>query len=539
MRVRIGKNRNYTLLFRSIILFAAMASLQLGGQARAQQSTPATLYVATTGSDTNPGTVAAPLLTIQQAVNLAKPGDTVIVADGTYGPNGHYTCGDICSQNGYAAPVVFYNSGTASAPITIAAQNKWGAILDCNLPYGYTGNGTDGVRACDTYFDFQGNASYITIQDFQITRGYWSGSNVNGANNHNIKFLRNHFHDIGNRHYVVPSGSESYGIVGVYAGTPTSYLSFDGNIFNNIGRLPTSGQSATDYNHDHGLYIYNGPYTITNNLFYNNTAGWGIQVSPGTHDTSILNNTFAYKNPQRDGQIMLWGNNSNITIENNIFYQPRNYAIGTWQASETNTLIGTNIICCSGVGVIDSAGTGSVIANDPLNVDPMFVAPSNFDFHLQSTSPAIDTGLTIPLIATDLDGVLRPQGLGYDLGAYEEPIGGVSPTPTPTPAPAPTQSTTFATSTSTDSVAVSKHQSATVGVNVTLVSGSAQAAIFAVAGLPPGVKASWSSASCLLSCASNLKLWVSSRAAAGTSVITLTTTVAGSSEPVSVILTVQ
>jgi hypothetical protein len=523
-----------TVFLRVITLSAAMMILQLGGQAGAQS----TLYVATTGSDSNPGTAAAPLLTIQQGVNLAKPGDTVIVEDGTYGPAGHYTCGTTCSQNGYAAPVVFYNSGTASAPITVTAQNKWGAILDCNLPYGYSGDGTDGVKACDAYFDFQGNASYIVIQNFQLTRGYWSGANVNGSSNHNIKFLGNHFHDIGNRHYVVPSGTESFGIVGVYAGTSTSNISFDGNIFNNIGRLPTSGQSATDYNHDHGLYIYNGPYTITNNLFYNNAAGWGIQVSPGTHDTTIQNNTFAYGNPQRDGQIILWGNNSNITIQNNIFYQPRNYAIDTWQASETNTLIDKNIVCCSGIEVIYLVGSGYVISNEAINVDPLFVSPSTFDFHLQSTSPAIDSGAAILSVTTDLDGVLRPQGLGYDVGAYENPVSGATPPPTTNPPPTTTE-TTFTTTASTYSVTLGKHQNATVGLSVALTSGSPQSALFAVSGLPPGVKASWSATSCVVSCASNLRLWTSGRATTGTQVITLTSTVGGTSESANVTLTVQ
>jgi len=520
------------IILVTLLLTVLSAFWQPAVQAQQITATPTSYYVATTGSDSNPGTQAAPLRTIQQAVNLAKAGDTVVVQDGTYGPEGHYTCGTICSQKGYAAPVVFYNSGTASAPITIAAQNKWGATLDCNLPYGYSGDGTDGVQACDTYFDFQSNASYITIRDFQITRGYWSGANVNGASNHNIKFSGNHFHDIGNRHYTVPSGTESYGIVGVYAGTATSSITFDGNVFNNIGRLPTSGQSSTDYNHDHGLYLYNGPYAVTNNVFYNNAAGWGIQISPGTHDASIQNNTFAYANPQQDGQIMLWGNNSNIAIQNNLFYKPRNYAIATWQASESNTSIDTNMICCSGVGVIDTAASGVAVSNETTNVDPVFASPSTGDFHLQSTSPAIDGGVTIPSVTADLEGVLRPQGAGYDLGAYEF---AVAPGTMPPP---PTTATTFDTAISATSVTVTKRQSASVKLNVALLSGSSQAATFAVSGLPPGLKASWSATSCVITCASNLRLSASPRATTGSWVISLVTTLAGASQVSNVTVTV-
>ena len=37
----------------------------------------------------------------------------------------------------------------------------------------------------------------------------------------------------------------------------------------------------------------------------------------------------------------------------------------------------------------------------------------------QTGSPGIDTGLLLPTVLTDLDGVGRPQGAGYDRGAYE------------------------------------------------------------------------------------------------------------------------
>ena len=62
------------------------------------------------------------------------------------------------------------------------------------------------------------------------------------------------------------------------------------------------------------MYIYNGPYTITNNLFYNNAAGWGIQVSPGTHDTTIQNNLVACTINQQGVTVLLVEQNALMAL---------------------------------------------------------------------------------------------------------------------------------------------------------------------------------------------------------------------------------
>jgi hypothetical protein len=56
-----------------------------------------------------------------------------------------------------------------------------------------------------------------------------------------------------------------------------------------------------------------------------------------------------------------------------------------------------------------------------VNADPLFVNLSLRDFHLLSTSPAIDAGIVTPA-TRDHDGIARPQGASYDLGAYELPM---------------------------------------------------------------------------------------------------------------------
>jgi hypothetical protein len=379
----------------------------------------ATYYVSTGGNDNNAGTQVAPFATIQQGVNFAQPGDTVLVADGTYGPDGQYTCGTVCSQAEYAAPVTFTRSGTASAPITIAAQNKWKAVLDCQLPTGYAGDGTDGIQVCDAYFKFSGRASYITIYGFDIQRAYWVGAMVNSQNT-NIAFIGNHFHHIGNRIYTVPSGAEGYGIVGVYAGTGSSYIMWDQNQFDNIGRLPHPGTlDEDDYNHDHGLYIYNGPYTITNNVFFGQAAGWNIQTAPGAHDLAIVNNTLiGGANPMQDGCMVLWGLNTNVTIENNIFFDGTNYAMDNFETVQVDTLLSHNIVFGSGSGLLAPVSGNVVAVGNYLNADPLFVDAAANDYHLRVRSPAIDAGAAVD-VTVDFDGNPRPFGAAIDIGAFE------------------------------------------------------------------------------------------------------------------------
>jgi hypothetical protein len=41
------------------------------------------------------------------------------------------------------------------------------------------------------------------------------------------------------------------------------------------------------------------------------------------------------------------------------------------------------------------------------------------DYHLAAGSPALNAGERLEEVTIDRDGVERPQGGGYDIGAYE------------------------------------------------------------------------------------------------------------------------
>jgi hypothetical protein len=56
-----------------------------------------------------------------------------------------------------------------------------------------------------------------------------------------------------------------------------------------------------------------------------------------------------------------------------------------------------------------------------VDASALFVAPP-FDLHLVAGAAAIDTGSPDLAPNIDVEGRPRPQGAGYDLGAYEFPV---------------------------------------------------------------------------------------------------------------------
>ncbi|MFC5288287.1 DUF1565 domain-containing protein [Actinokineospora guangxiensis] len=84
-------------------------------------SAATSLYVSPSGSDSNPGTLAAPLKTVQKAVDLAAPGHVIHLRGGTYAP----------STN-----IRLLKDGTASAPITLTRYGSERVVIDGeNMPY--------------------------------------------------------------------------------------------------------------------------------------------------------------------------------------------------------------------------------------------------------------------------------------------------------------------------------------------------------------------------------------------------------------------
>ena len=355
-----------------------------------QYARAATYYVATTGSNSNPGTLASPFQTLQAGVNAAHAGDTVIVRDGTYGPTG----------GAGSMGVTINTGGSPSAWITLQAEHKGMAVLDCQL-------------VCQAYINLpSASAAYWKILGFDITGGSSFGIVAYPAGANNLLIQGNTIHNIGN-HY----DSTAQGIAGVFTDANVN-VTVDGNVIHDVGRTAVLTGS-----HDHGIYTHGVNMVISNNVFYNILNGWHIQTAVGFSGT-IANNTFFGPNPYpgKVGQVVIWDPEGSISIRNNVFYNPNSVAVTNVGVSFSGPCsFDHNIVyskTSSGLAMIDSLPSGCVQSNNLLNVDPKLTTPSlpGYDFHLLTGSPAIGAGVVLAAVPADFGGVSR--GSRNDLGAF-------------------------------------------------------------------------------------------------------------------------
>ncbi|MDL2354362.1 MAG: right-handed parallel beta-helix repeat-containing protein [Pseudomonadota bacterium] len=341
------------------------------------------LYVATTGADTNAGTQASPFRTITKAASVAKASTTVHVAAGTYNET-----------------VKTNNSGTSSARIRYVSDTKWGAKI--------IGSGSEGM--------WTNNGDYVDIVGFDISGpgrlgilNYASFSLISG----------NHVH-----HLTVSGGCSGNGGAGI---DNANYSSSDddiiGNVVHDIG-VPGACNGIQ------GIYSSNLRGHIYNNTVYRVSA-WGIQLWHAANNVMIANNTvFANGSAGMGGGIVFGTGDSpggvildNTSVVNNLVYANpgdgiREYCYAGPECIGAHNTVANNLVYANGSAITMRVGG----ATATISADPQFVnyqANGSGDYHLRSTSPAIDKGIANSAPAYDMDDVARPSGAAYDIGAYE------------------------------------------------------------------------------------------------------------------------
>ncbi len=341
-------------------------------------------YVAPAGSDANPCSAAAPCLTMQRVSQLLAPGDIAHFAAGNYSWG---------TQNVSA-------SGTASTRVTYISDVKWGAKISGSCPI------------------MRNTGDYVDVIGFDMT-----GTCVNG-----LLQDGNYGRIIGNRVHDLP-GTNGY--AGILVDCCNYHLTGNqvlGNVVDNIGPFGLSNQI-------HGIYVA-GPNSVIENNIVTRAAAACIHLFHGSTNEIISNNVVA--NCGRYGIAVSADpaitTDDYTTVDNNIVVNVSGSVNGQgiyeWPSTGTHNVYNNNIVYNNSPNFALLTGTQSgTITLTSAQFSSLFVnytGDMSGDYHLRSGAVAIDAGTTacaagvsscVPL--TDFDGVTRPKGTAFDIGAYE------------------------------------------------------------------------------------------------------------------------
>jgi Right handed beta helix region len=173
-----------------VALFALLVGLGLLSSANAYATD---YYVATTGSDTNTGTMAQPFATLQKGANTAAAGDTVYIRGGTY---------SVVTPTTAGAGITFTKSGTSDANrIRYWAYSGEVPVFDfANLVISTTAY-THGFVVTGSWLHFRG----LEIKNVPENTRSNNGIAVNGGGNDIFELLNMH-HNKGNGIFIGDGG---------------------------------------------------------------------------------------------------------------------------------------------------------------------------------------------------------------------------------------------------------------------------------------------------------------------------------------------
>lgn len=412
-------------------------------------------YVAPDGDDGNPGTISEPWQTVQKATTTLQAGDTVYIRAGTYNEqlvpqnsgtvtDGYITYaaypGEVATLDGTGLGAnVVHVSGKGyirisglrvenSSRVGIYASGCHHLVIERNHTYGAYSSGI-GV--------WHSNNIIIDGNDVEMACDGGHEEMLTVANSHDVEVMNNHVH---NGPASTPHGGE-----GINIKCESHDIKVHHNVVNDIIRYAFGVDGSDDH-------LYNVEFY--SNVAYNSGQGFIVEAeNTGTTENIKVYNNIAYNNnnpvPGVGFYIPYWNRNNespkrNVYFINNVSHG-NGYGVRIWSTNVENIVIKNNILSQNGTQVAMLSGVEAQVTVDnnlfdsgaygtnPIVGAPLFIDPDGGDFHLQSSSPAIDAGVDASEfgVVDDFDGNPRPQGEGYDVGAHEY-IGPVVPTVTAT-----------------------------------------------------------------------------------------------------------
>jgi len=410
-----------------------------------------------TGSMSNDGSSGSPWSTLQAVfdnnkiesrdLNLnpknqgapVKAGDTIKLRSGNHGTinetGGYHNTSNITIevQSGHTPKLKSWTFNYASNWTIRGLEFAYGmgsdAIYIVNILSGSSGTATHDITIEDCYIYAQEDSSGWTITEWNNVPNavQLAGSGNVILQDCTIKNIEKGVHCNGNTQ-VIGCKIQNFAKDGIRCSGSNITLE-ENEILDSY---------AVNTNHDDAVQVYCGYTSASNiimrgNLAMNDTSGGTrnyISLMEGLCSFDDVITNFVIENnivicAHYHGITMHEA--SNCTVANNTIYNP-GYVAGendkkTWVSVSGGT--GNTVIN----NLMHSSASGSNQQVTPTNYTQYFVNtnPSNLDLHLKAGSPAIDAGTSSGAPSVDFDGVSRPQGSGYDVGAYEYVTGNQAP----------------------------------------------------------------------------------------------------------------
>ena len=415
----------------------------------------ATYYVSPTGDDSNPGTITQPWATIQHAADVMVAGDTVLIRGGIYnehvstGNNGNATYGYIVFSAYPGETPVIDGTGVTTWNNGFIVSHSYIKLIGLEIrnwnDCGILVEGSDHLEFsdCEIHHSTGGIAMNTGCHDFVLNR------------------VEMHHFDLLGFDASPAGGAPCYN--GVFNDC-IAYTGRDPNQNVDGFALGHGDQHDFTFNRCKVYDVFDGFDISARNTTLNRCAAydcWNASYKLWQNNIKLIN-CLGYHSAGANGYVAWSGTPKAVTLQNCTFFDAAIYNI--WVENAGDQLHMYNCILAGGdniglafeqMSVANYRGDYNIFHNDDAtravvvaytdefslsqvaaggwaaysgqdahsqvvsDAETLFQNLAAWDLHLCPGSVAIDAGTAQDAPEEDYEGNARPQGAGYDIGAYE------------------------------------------------------------------------------------------------------------------------